>query len=138
MAKSRYLGPNPQPNFNKGARQLRWEEHQPLACWTGDNWVRGSITNDISFKPPRRHALYGTVGRLPRLNYRILALNSNQILKRAPDSSGEKSTSLSSAVREITGSVVRLPPALVLNPPADMRFMGREVGFHGYIEVPWP
>ena len=31
-----------------GAGQLRWEEHQPLVCRTGDHWVRGSITAGIS------------------------------------------------------------------------------------------
>jgi hypothetical protein len=50
---------------------------------------------------------------------------------RAPNSSDGKSTSLSSVGREITGSVIRLPPALVENLPADMRFMEREVGCHG-------
>ena len=54
-----------------------------------------------------------------------------KVENRAPDSSGGKSTSLLSAGREITGSVVRLPPALVENLPADMRFIEREVGCHG-------
>ena len=67
---------------------------------------------------------------MPRLNRGTLALNPNQNLG-APDSSGGKSTSLSYAGREITGSVIRLPPALVENLPADMRFMEREVGCHG-------
>ena len=67
--------------FN-GRRTAQVERAPPLVCRTGVHWVRGSITAGISWKPPRRHALYGTGGRLPRLNRGTLALSPNQILKK--------------------------------------------------------
>ena len=73
------LALNPNQTKKGGTGQLRWKEHQPLVCRTGDHWVRGSITAGMTRKPPRRHALYGTGGRLPRLNRGTLALNPNQI-----------------------------------------------------------